>query len=77
MSYSTCSIYEEEDEKVVARALAELNKETKTWSIATVKSSLPSHGHVIPYFILMMYRKLMVYQKKKQVMLFDVKWVMD
>ena len=47
ISYSTCSVYEEEDEKVVADALRELNKDGAEWSLEHVTDALPRRGHVV------------------------------
>lgn len=47
ISYSTCSIYEEEDEKVVAEALRELNQNGAEWSLEHVTDALPRRGHVV------------------------------
>ena len=47
ISYSTCSLDEEEDEKVVAEALRELNQNGAEWSLEHVTDALPRRGHVV------------------------------
>lgn len=48
ISYSTCSIYEEEDELVVAKALKEMNQDKQEWTVEPVTTLIPPQGHVNP-----------------------------